>query len=59
MELFIAYYGWDYDNGYILGIFSTREKALEALAKFGKIVDYKGYHTVSLDEVQKLYSVFI
>jgi hypothetical protein len=50
MEVYVVYYGYDYEMGYILGVFSDPMKALEAMSNC-KCGDYRRYHKVELDKV--------
>lgn len=51
MKLFVAGYGYDFEGYYVVGVFSSREKAEEHLEKHYKSMgDFKKIEEMILDE---------
>ena len=51
MKVFVLYGSWDYDTSINLGVYSSREKALEALARFKEVNAEFPHDSYGVDEL--------
>jgi len=52
MKVFVLYGSWDYDTSINLGVYSSREKALEALARFKEVNAEFMHDSYGVDELE-------